>query len=151
MHKRYCKKTDHNSLTLTISCSDSLTGALFILAWILKVKEKILLYQLSRSNWSVNGILVISEISQEETWNGQVTEIRHLWNSMQGFTSSWMFGGLWDSTLIMMGVPSLKMGVPSFYIRVEVWKLVHPSMKGFEQALAVKHQVIFVSQPFVST
>ena len=27
-----------------------------------------------------------------------------------------MFRGPWDSTLIMMGVPSLKMGVPSFYI-----------------------------------
>ena len=27
-----------------------------------------------------------------------------------------MFGGPWDSTLILMGVPSLKMGVPSFYI-----------------------------------
>ena len=66
-----------------------------------------------------------------------------------------MFGGPWDSTLIMMGVPSLKMGVPSFYISVEFWKVVHPSMKGlwkgFEQALAAKHQVIFVSQPFVTT
>ena len=31
-----------------------------------------------------------------------------------------MFGGPWDSTLIMMGVPSLKMGVPSFYISVEM-------------------------------
>ena len=56
-----------------------------------------------------------------------------------------MFGGPWDSTLIMMGVPSLKMGVPSlkmgvpsFYISVEFWKVVHPSVKGFEQALAVK-------------
>ena len=48
-----------------------------------------------------------------------------------------MFGGPWDSTLIMMGVPSLKMGVPSFYISVEFWKVVHPSVKGFEQALAV--------------
>ena len=27
-----------------------------------------------------------------------------------------MFGGPWDSTLILMGVPSLKMAVPSFYI-----------------------------------
>ena len=42
-----------------------------------------------------------------------------------------MFGGLWDSTLIMMGVPSL-------FIRVEFLKLVHPSVKGFEQALAVR-------------
>ena len=49
-----------------------------------------------------------------------------------------MFGGPWDSTLIMRGVQSLKMGVPSFYISVEFWKVVHPSMKGFEQALAVK-------------
>ena len=49
-----------------------------------------------------------------------------------------MFGGPWDSTLIMMGVPSLKMGVPSFYISVEFWEVVHPSMKGLEQALAVK-------------
>ena len=49
-----------------------------------------------------------------------------------------MFGGPWDSTLIMMGVPSLKMGVPSFYIRVEFWKVVYPSVKGFEQALAVR-------------
>ena len=49
-----------------------------------------------------------------------------------------MFGGPWDSTLIMMGVPSLKMGVPSFYIGVEFWEVVNPSVKGFEQALAVK-------------
>ena len=49
-----------------------------------------------------------------------------------------MFGGPWDSTLIMMGVPSLKMGVPSFYISIEFWEVVHPSMKGLEQALAVK-------------
>ena len=49
-----------------------------------------------------------------------------------------MFGGPWDSTLIMMGVPSLKTGVPSFYISVEFWKVVHPSVKGFEQAVAVK-------------
>ena len=49
-----------------------------------------------------------------------------------------MFGGPWDSTLIMMGVPSLKMGVPSFNISVELWEVVHPSVKGLEQALAVK-------------
>ena len=49
-----------------------------------------------------------------------------------------MFGGPWDSTLIMMGVPSLKMGVPSFYISFEFWKVVHPSVKGFEKALAVE-------------
>ena len=49
-----------------------------------------------------------------------------------------MFGGPLDSTLIMMGVPSLKMGVPSFYINVEFWKVVHPSVKGFNQALAVR-------------
>ena len=49
-----------------------------------------------------------------------------------------MFGGPWDSTLIIMGVPSLKMGVLSFNIGVEFWKVVHPSVKGFEQALAVK-------------
>ena len=34
-----------------------------------------------------------------------------------------MFGGPWDSTLIMMGVPSLKMGVPSFYIYIIIGKL----------------------------
>ena len=49
-----------------------------------------------------------------------------------------MFGGPWDSTLIMMGVPSLKMEVPSFYISVEFWEVVHFSVKGLEQALAVK-------------
>ena len=49
-----------------------------------------------------------------------------------------MFGGPWDSTLIMMCVPSLKMGVPSFYIRVEFWKVVHPSVKGFKQARSRK-------------
>ena len=50
-----------------------------------------------------------------------------------------MFGGPWDSTLIMMGVPSLKMGVPSFNIlSFAFWKVVHLSVKGFEQALAVK-------------
>ena len=41
-------------------------------------------------------------------------------------------------TLIMMGVPSLKIGVPSFYINFKFGKVVHPSVKGFEQALAVK-------------
>ena len=49
-----------------------------------------------------------------------------------------MFGGPWDSTLIMMGVPSSKMGVPSFHIKVELWEVVHPSVKGLEQALAVR-------------
>ena len=49
-----------------------------------------------------------------------------------------MFGGPWDSTLIMMDVQSLKMGVPSFNISFEFWKVVHPSMKGFEQPLAVQ-------------
>ena len=37
-----------------------------------------------------------------------------------------MYGGPWDSTLNMMGVPSLKLGVPSFYISFEFWKVVHP-------------------------
>ena len=64
------------------------------------------------------------------------TEVYHIY--IQGFTPSWMFGGPWDSTLIMMGVPSLKMGVPSFYISVEFWEVVNPSVKGFKQALAVK-------------
>ena len=41
-----------------------------------------------------------------------------------------MFGGPWDSTLNMMGVPSLKLGVPSFYISFEFWKVVHPSLKA---------------------
>ena len=41
-----------------------------------------------------------------------------------------MFGGPWDSTLNMMGVPSLKLGVPSFYISFEFWKVVHPSVKA---------------------
>ena len=36
------------------------------------------------------------------------------------------------------GVPSLKMGVPSLHISVEFWEVVHPSLKGLEQALAVK-------------
>ena len=49
---------------------------------------------------------------------------------LQGFTSRWMFGGPWDSTLNMMGVPSLKLGVPSFYISFEFWKVVHPSLKA---------------------
>ena len=68
-----------------------------------------------------------------------------------------MFGGPWDSTLIMKGVPSLKVGVASFYISVEFWEVVHPSVKGLEQALiscqtgVAKHQVIFASQPFVAT
>ena len=35
-----------------------------------------------------------------------------------------MFGGPWDSTLNMMGVPSLKSGVPSFYLSFEFWKVV---------------------------
>ena len=48
-----------------------------------------------------------SEKSQPETRPGKY---------MQGFTQSWTFGGPWDSTLIMRGVPSLKMGVPSFHI-----------------------------------
>ena len=41
-----------------------------------------------------------------------------------------MFWGPWDSTLNMMGVPSLKLGVPSFYISFEFWKVVHPSVKA---------------------
>ena len=41
-----------------------------------------------------------------------------------------MFGGPWDSTLNMMGVPSLKLGVPSFYMSFEFWKVVHPSVKA---------------------
>ena len=41
-----------------------------------------------------------------------------------------MFGGPWDSTLNMMGVPSLKLGVPSFYISLEFWKVVHPAVKA---------------------
>ena len=41
-----------------------------------------------------------------------------------------MFGGPWDSALNMMGVPSLKLGVPSFYISFEFWKVVHPSVKA---------------------
>ena len=41
-----------------------------------------------------------------------------------------MFGGPWDSTLNMMGVPSLKLGVPSFYISFEFWKVVHPSVEA---------------------
>ena len=30
----------------------------------------------------------------------------------------------------MRGVPSLKLGVPSFYISFEFWKVVHPSVKA---------------------
>ena len=41
-----------------------------------------------------------------------------------------MFGGPLDSTLNMMGVPPLKLGVPSFYISFEFWKVVHPSVKA---------------------
>ena len=41
-----------------------------------------------------------------------------------------MFGGPWDSTLNMMWVPSLKLGVPSFYISFEFWKVEHPSVKA---------------------
>ena len=41
-----------------------------------------------------------------------------------------MFGGPWDSTLNMMGVPSLKLGVPSFHISFEFWKVVHSSVKA---------------------
>ena len=41
-----------------------------------------------------------------------------------------MFGGPWDSTLNMMGVPSLELGVPSFYISFEFWKVVNPSVKA---------------------
>ena len=41
-----------------------------------------------------------------------------------------MFGGPWDSTSNMMGVPSLKLGVLSFYISFEFWKVVHPSVKA---------------------
>ena len=45
-----------------------------------------------------------------------------------------MFGGPWDSTLNMMGVPSFKLGVPSFYISFEfcmvVPGVVHPSVKA---------------------
>ena len=47
-----------------------------------------------------------------------------------------MFGGPWDSTLIMMGVPSLKMGVHSFYISVEFWEVVDPSVEGIGTGLS---------------
>ena len=36
------------------------------------------------------------------------------------------------------GGPINENGVPSFYISFKFWKVVHPSVKGFEQALAVK-------------
>ena len=36
------------------------------------------------------------------------------------------------------GGPIIEMEVPSFYISFEFWKVVHPSVKGYEQALAVK-------------
>ena len=36
------------------------------------------------------------------------------------------------------GGPIIENGVPSFYISVEFWEVVHPSVKGLEQALAVK-------------
>ena len=49
-----------------------------------------------------------------------------------------MFWGALGLNFDYDGVPSLKMGVPSFYISVEFWKVVNPSVKGFEQALAVK-------------
>ena len=41
-----------------------------------------------------------------------------------------MFGGPWDSYLNMMGVPSLKLEVPSFNINFKFWKVVHPSVKA---------------------
>ena len=41
-----------------------------------------------------------------------------------------MFGGPWNSTLNMMGVQSLKLGVPTFYISFEFWKVVHLSVKA---------------------
>ena len=53
------------------------------------------------------------------------------------------------------GDPIIENGGPTFNISVEFWEVVHPSVKGLEQALAVRqvsqHQVIFVSQPFVAT
>ena len=63
---------------------------------------------------------------------------------MQGFTPGCIFGGPWDSTLIMTGVPSLKMGVPSVYIST--------FREGIRTGLScqtgvAKHQVIFVSKP----
>ena len=36
------------------------------------------------------------------------------------------------------GGPIIENGVPSLYISVEFWEVVHPSVKGLEQALAVK-------------
>ena len=67
-----------------------------------------------------------------------------------------MFGGPWDSTLIMMGVPSLKMGVPSFYISVEILGGSKSFREGIRTDLScqtgvAKYQVIFASQPFVAT
>ena len=46
------------------------------------------------------------------------------------------------------GGPIIENGGPIF---LEFWKVVNPSVKGFEQALAVKHHVIFVFQPFEAT
>ena len=72
----------------------------------------------------------ICSVFQADAESTVLTEIMQLKTVMQGFTSSWMFGGPWDSTLNMMGVPSLKLGVPSFYISFEFWKVVHPSVKA---------------------
>ena len=74
----------------------------------------------------------------------------------QGFTPSWMFGGPWDSTLIMMGVPSLKMGVPPFLYKRWILGGSKSFREGIQTGLScqtgvAKHQVIFASQPFVAT
>ena len=69
-----------------------------------------------------------------------------------------MFGGPWDSTLIMMGVQSLKMGVPSFYINYK--RRILGGSKSFREGIrtglscqtgVAKNQVIFASQLFVAT
>ena len=41
----------------------------------------------------------------------------HMQNALSGFYTK-LNGGPWDSTLIMMGVPALKMGVPSYYMNI---------------------------------
>ena len=47
-----------------------------------------------------------------------------------GFYTKLNVWGPWDSPLNMMGVPSLKLGVPSFYISFKFWKVVYPSVKA---------------------
>ena len=52
------------------------------------------------------------------------------WELSAGFYTKLNIWGSLGLNFEYDGVPSLKLGVPSFYISFELWKVVHPSVKA---------------------